>query len=185
MWARRRGVAMSTARAFVLGGLAAGLAAAVGVTSCQVYTKASFDVAVGAGYRVRTYHVRTPLRIAGETVRDMGPHPSMAQAPEADHGYETWLVQGERRVVRVFAGVPRPAAGREDGRFYAYLAAAAGPLLRVVRVRDGRTLVYEVPRWAYVFREGPDVVRLVERDPAGTVTLLHEIRLEAAFLADG
>jgi hypothetical protein len=44
----------------VLGGVVAALAVAVAVTSCQVYTKASFDVPVGAGYSVRTYHVRRP-----------------------------------------------------------------------------------------------------------------------------
>ncbi len=169
----------------MLGGVATALAVAAAAASCQVYTKASFDLPVGAGYRVRTYHVRTPVRIAGETVREMGPHPSRAEPVGTDHGYETWLVQGERRVVRVLDDPPRPAAAREDGRFYAYLAASARPLLRVVRVRDGRVLEYEVPRPAYVFWEGTDVVRLVERDPAGAVTFLHEVRLEPGFLAEG
>jgi hypothetical protein len=177
---------MRITRPVVLGGLAAvGLTLAAVATSCHVYTKASFDVPVGADYRVRTYQVRTPLRIAGETARGMGPHPSMAEPPGAEPGYETWLVQGERRVVRVFEGIPRSAAAREDGRFYAYLAPGSGPLLRVVRVRDGRVVSYDVPRQAYVFWEGPGLVRLVDRDPAGTVTFLHEIQLEAAFLADG
>jgi hypothetical protein len=177
---------MKISRPVVLGGLAAvGLTVAVAATSCQVYTKASFDVLVGADYRVRTYQVRTPLRIAGETVRDMGPHPSMAEPAGASPGYETWLVQGERRIVRVFEGIPRPAAAREDGRFYAYLASDTSPLLRVVRVRDGRVVAYEVSRRAYVFWEGSNEVRLVERDPAGTVTFLHQIHLEPGFLAGG
>jgi hypothetical protein len=55
----------------------------------------------------------------------------------------------------------------------------------VVRVGDGRTLEYEVPRWAYVFWEESGVVRLVERDQRGTVTFLHEVWLEPAFLANG
>ena len=88
-------------------------------------------------------------------------------------------------MVRVKDDVVHPAAAREDGRFYAYLAATDRPLLRVVRVRDGRTLEYEVPRWAPVFWEGADVVRLVERDRGVTITFLHEVRLEAAFLSDG
>ena len=177
---------MKITRPVVLGGLAAvGLTVAAAATSCQVYTKASFDVPVGADYRVRAYQVRTPLRIAGETAREMGPHPSMAEPPGARPGYETWLVQGQRRIVRVFEGIPRPAAAREDGRFYAYLAPGSGPLLRVVRVRDGREVAHEVPRQAYVFWEGSGVVRLVERDPSGAITFLHEIRLEPAFLAGG
>ena len=177
---------MKITRPVVLGGLAAvGLTVAAAATSCQVYTKASFDLLVGADYRVRTYQVRTPLRIAGETVREMGPHPSMAEPPGASPGYETWLVEGDRRIVRVFEGIPRPAAAREDGRFYAYLASDSGPLLRVVRVRDGRVVAHDVPRRAPVFWEGSDGVRLVERDPSGTVTFLHEIELEPAFLAGG
>jgi hypothetical protein len=174
---------MSRGRGLALGGIAAALAGVVAVSSCQVYTRASFDLPVGAGYSVRAYHVRSPLRIAGETTREMGPHPSRAEPPGTDHGYETWLVQAERRVVRVSPNVPRPAAVREDGRFYAYLAEDARPLLRVVRVRDGRTREYEVPRWAYVFWEEAGLVRLVERDPRGAITFLHEVRLEAAFLA--
>ena len=169
----------------MLVGVAAVLAAAVAVASCQVYTKASFDMPVGAGYSVRTYQVRTPLRIAGETAREMGPHPSRAEPPGAHPGYETWLVQAERRVVQVSADVPRPAAVREDGRFYAYLVPGSRPLLRVVRLRDGRTLEREVPRPAYVFWEAPDVVRLVDRDPGGAITFLLEVRLEPAFLASG
>ena len=176
---------MSRGRMLVLGGCVSALAVAVAVTSCQVYTKASFDLAVGAGHSVRTYHIRTPLPIAGEAVRDMGPHPSRAEPPGRDHGYETWLVQADRRVVRVSAHIDRPAAVREDGRFYAYLVPGPRPLLRVVRVQDGRTLEFEVPRRAYVFWEEPGVVRLLERDPRGTVTFLHEVGLEPAFLANG
>ena len=132
---------------------------------------------------MRAYAVRTPLRIAGENARDMG-HGS--GSPGGTHyGYETWLVQGERRVVRVRDDVGHPAAARDDGRFYAYLAATDRPLLRVVRVGDGRTAEYEVPRWAPVFWEGTDVVRLVERDRGVTITFLHEVRLEPAFLSGG
>ena len=66
------------------------------------------------------YAVRTPVRIVGENVQ-MG---HRERAPRGTHdGYETWLVQGERRVVRVNDDVVHPAAAREDGRFYAYLAA--------------------------------------------------------------
>lgn len=176
---------MRITRPVVLGGLAAVGLTVAAATSCHVYTKASFDVLVGADYRVRTYQVRTPLRIAGEAVRDMGPHPSMAEPPGASPAYETWLVQGERRIVRVFDGITRPAAAREDGRFYAYLASDSGPLLRVVRVRDGRVVAYEVPRRAHVFWEGSDGVRLVERDPGGTVTFQHQVQLEPAFLTGG
>jgi hypothetical protein len=174
---------LSGRRTLVLVGLAAVVVAAVAVASCQVYTKASFDMPIGAGYHVRTYQVRTPLRIAGETAREMGPHPSRAEPPGAHLGYETWLVQAERRVVQVSAEVPRPAAVREDGRFYAYLVPDSRRLLRVVRLRDGRTLEHVVPRHAYVFWEEPDVVRLVERDPSGAITFLHEVRLEPSFLA--
>jgi hypothetical protein len=85
-------------RTLVLIGVAAVLAVAVAVPSCQFYTKASFDMPVGAGYSVRTYHIRTPLRIAGETIRDTRPHPSAASPPGVDHGSETWLVQAEHEV---------------------------------------------------------------------------------------
>ena len=176
---------MRITRPLLLGGLAAAGAAVAAATSCDVYTRASVDLPVGADYRVRTYRVRTPLRIAGESMRDMGPHPSRAEPVGTDRGYETWLVRDERRVVRVFDGIPRPAAARDDGHFYAYLTAGANPLLRVVRVRDGQTATYEVPRQAYVFWEAPDVVRIIERSPAGAVTFLHEIRLDPALLAGG
>jgi hypothetical protein len=70
---------MRRTRPFVLGGLAAAaLAAVVAATSCHVYTRASSDVQVGADYRVRTYQLRTPLGIAGETLGSMGPHPTAA-----------------------------------------------------------------------------------------------------------
>ena len=115
----------------------------------------------------------------------MGPHPSLAEPSGAHPGYETWLVRSERRVVQVSAEVPRPAAVREDGRFHAYLVPSPRPLLRVVRLSDGRTPEREVPRPAYVFWKAPDVVRLVERDPGGAITFLHEVRLEPAFLATG
>jgi hypothetical protein len=175
---------MTVTRRVVLTGLAGtALATAAAVTSCQVYTKASYDVGAGADYRVRTYQLRTPLRIAGETLGSSGPHPTAA-GRNADRRYETWLVQGERRVVRVFEG-NHPAAARDDGRFYAYLAPGDVPLLRVVRVRDGQTVQYDVPRHAPVFWEGRDVVRLVERDRGVTITFVHEIRLEPAFVAGG
>ena len=61
---------MRLTRVLVLGGVATVLVAAVAATSCRVHTKASSDVRVGADYRVRAYAVRTPLRIAGENVRD-------------------------------------------------------------------------------------------------------------------
>jgi hypothetical protein len=175
---------MSRGRMLVLVGALTTLAAAVAAASCQVYTRASFDVDVGAGYRVRTYRVRTPLRIAGDTASTMGPHPTANPGWGTDGGYETWLVRDERRVVRVSGQVPRPAAVRADGRFYAYLAPDARPLLRVVRVRDGRAVEHGVPREAYVFWEGTDAVRLVDRDPRGAITFQHEVRLEAAFLAE-
>jgi hypothetical protein len=176
---------MRRTRPFVLGGLAAAaLAAVVAATSCHVYTRASFDVQVGADYRVRTYQLRTPLGIAGETMGSLGPHPTAA-GRTVDRRYETWLVQGERRVARVVEDIGHPAAARDDGRFYAYLAPGADPVLRVVRVRDGQTVTYDVSRRAPVFWEGPDVVRLVERDRGVAVTFLHEIRLEPAFLAGG
>jgi hypothetical protein len=164
----------------VVGGVAMVLAAAVAASSCRVHSKAFLDAPVGADYRVMAYEVRTPTRIVGETMR-MGSHGGGAEPRE----YETWLVQGERRVVRVSDRVGHPAAARADGRFYAYLAPADRPLLRVVRVGDGRTLEYEVPRWAPVFWEGADVVRLVERDRGVTITFLHEVRLEPAFLSGG
>jgi hypothetical protein len=164
----------------LLGGVVLVLAAAVAATSCQVYSKAYPVAQVGADYSVRVYQLRTPTRIVGETMRS-GSHGGSTEPRE----YETWLVQGERRVVRVKYDVPHPAAAREDGRFYAYLADADRPLLRVVRVHDGRTMEYEVPRWAPVFWEGADVVRLVERDRGVTVTFLHEVRLQPAFLSGG
>jgi hypothetical protein len=167
-------------RVLVLGGAAMVLVAAVAATSCRVHSRASVDVRVGADYRVRTYAVRTPAEIVGETVRDMG-HGSKGDPAV----YETWLVQGERRVVRVRDDVAHPAAAREDGRFYAYLAATDRPLLRVVRVRDGRTVEYEVPRLVPVFWEGADVVRLVEREGGVAIIFLHEIRLDPAFLSGG
>ncbi len=172
-------------RPLLFAGLAVVAVAAAAATSCDVYTRASFDLPVGADYRVRTYRVRTPLRIAGETAREMGPHPSRAEPVGADRGYETWLVREDRRLVQVFDGIPRPAAARNDGRFYAYLASGGSPVLRVVRVRDGHAVAYAVPRPAYVFWEAPDLVRLVERDPAGAITFLHEIRVDPAFLAGG
>jgi hypothetical protein len=114
----------------------------------------------------------------------MGPHPTAA-GRTVDRRYETWLVQGERRVARVVEDIPHPAAARDDGRFYAHLAPGSGPVLRVVRVRDGQAVTYDVPRRAPVFWDGPDVVRLVERDRGVAVTFLHEIRLDPAFLAGG
>jgi hypothetical protein len=105
---------------------------------------------VGADYRVRAYAVRTPVRIVGETVRDMG-YGSGVEPVE----HETWLVQGKRRVVRVRDHVVHPTAARVDGR------------------------------WAPVFWEGADVVRLVERDRGVAITFLHEVRIEPAFLSDG
>ena len=176
---------MTARRALVLVGVTVVVAAAVAVTSCHVYTKASTDLPVGAGYAVRAYHIRTPLRIAGETARGAGPHPSYAEPSGRDLGYETWLVQGERRVAQVSAEVPRPAAVRPDGRFYAYLAHDPPARLRVVRVSDGQRRDYPVPRHAYVFWEEPGVVRLVERDPSGAVTFLHEVRPDPGFLSTG
>jgi hypothetical protein len=165
-------------RALVVGGIVLVLAAAVAALSCRVYSGAYVDARVGADYSVRGYQVRTPSRIVGETMRT-GSHGGGAEPAE----HETWLVQGESRVARVSDRVGHPAAAREDGRFYAYLAPTDRPLLRVVRVSDGRTREYEVPRWAPVFWEGADVVRLVERDRGVTITFLHEIRLEPAFLS--
>lgn len=164
----------------LLGGVVLVLAAAVAATSCQVYSKGVSVARVGADYSVKLYERRTPTRIVRDTMR-LGWH-SGSTEPRV---YETWLVQGERRVVRVKYDVPHPAAAREDGRFYAYLADADRPLLRVVRVRDGRRLEYQVSRWAPVFWEGADVVRLVERDRGLTVAFLHEVRLEPAFLSGG
>lgn len=95
------------------------------------------------------------------------------------------LVREDRRLVRVFDGIPRPAAARDDGRFYADFASGGSPVLRVVHARDGHAVTDAVPRPAYVFWEPPDVVRLIERDPAGAITFLHEIRGDPAFLAGG
>ena len=74
---------------------------------------------------------------------------------------------------------PHPSLAEPSGAHPGYETWLVRSERRVVQVSA------EVPRRAYVFWEAPDVVRLVERDPGGAITFLHEVRLEPAFLATG